>query len=219
MSEHESEMIIGLGHPRCGTGFTSGLLKAGGLDVPHEKPGKDGMVSWMAGSGRVLVPWGRSIPNPDGIKEKKVFCVVRSPLKAIPSIIPENQNIRSFAFRSQVIWDKLGIDLASDRRWRKRPVSTAIASYAFWYQVNLLMKPEFIFRIDKPDDDAALGSFVGAEISRDDEIHRNSRPKRRGPEFTTDQLDGVHPTLLEALAELARKFNYVEDAEAIEAFL
>ena len=43
----ESKLILGLGHPRTGTGYTSNLLKTWGLDVGHEKMGADGIIAWQ----------------------------------------------------------------------------------------------------------------------------------------------------------------------------
>ena len=39
--------ILGLGHPRTGTGYTSKVLSDWGLDVGHETSGKMGIVSWL----------------------------------------------------------------------------------------------------------------------------------------------------------------------------
>jgi hypothetical protein len=42
----KSNLILGIGHPRTGTGYTSKLLQSWGLDVRHEKMGDHGTVDW-----------------------------------------------------------------------------------------------------------------------------------------------------------------------------
>ena len=42
----ESKKILVVGHPRTGTGYTAKLLQSWGLDVQHEKMGKDGISDW-----------------------------------------------------------------------------------------------------------------------------------------------------------------------------
>ena len=39
--------ILAVGHPRCGTGYAASLLQQFGLDVGHERAGRDGLSSWM----------------------------------------------------------------------------------------------------------------------------------------------------------------------------
>ena len=39
--------ILGLGHTRTGTGYTSKVLSDWGLDVGHEVMRKHGIVSWL----------------------------------------------------------------------------------------------------------------------------------------------------------------------------
>lgn len=77
--------ILVVGHPRCGTRYISKLLQSYGLDVEHEKIGKDGTSSWF-----YTVD---DYPPFDTIKQKRseyiwenmIHCV-RDPFKAIPSI-------------------------------------------------------------------------------------------------------------------------------------
>lgn len=40
-------MFLVVGHPRCGTKFTSSLLKQFDLDVGHEELGKNGISAWF----------------------------------------------------------------------------------------------------------------------------------------------------------------------------
>ena len=43
----ESKKILGLAHPRTGTGYTSNLLRSFGLHAGHEIMQKDGIVAWQ----------------------------------------------------------------------------------------------------------------------------------------------------------------------------
>ena len=50
--------IIILGHPRSGTGYAAEVCKAAGLNVGHERNGRDGISSWMWVAKKSEVPWG-----------------------------------------------------------------------------------------------------------------------------------------------------------------
>jgi len=50
----KQKLILGLVHPRTGTGYTAKLLQSWGLDVKHEKMGKDGTVDWSLAAGKSL---------------------------------------------------------------------------------------------------------------------------------------------------------------------
>lgn len=68
-------LVIGTG--RCGTLYAAKYLQALGLDVPHEKMGRDGTSNWWLG-----VPW-EMYPTP---KFDRVLHIYREPLATISSL-------------------------------------------------------------------------------------------------------------------------------------
>lgn len=206
-------MLIGLGHPRCGTAFTSSLLRKAGMGVGHEWIGRDGMVSWMALSGRESVPWGHAVGPVAG---HRLFCVTRAPLSAIELIMPENNNRRSLGWRAGVIWEKLGIDLFCAAELPQTDLGFAVASYACWYRVVLDLAPEMVFRVDRPEDDAKLAAFVGRPIDRSTVQDRNSRAGIRGRWRPEDLAEFPRP-ILYLLIDVAEALGYPEDAARIAA--
>jgi hypothetical protein len=66
--------LLILGHPRTGTLYTAIVLRMLGLDIGHEREGKDGMVSGIFG------------PNIDFGSFDKIIHQIKNPERAIPSI-------------------------------------------------------------------------------------------------------------------------------------
>lgn len=133
--DKESKLILGVGHPRTGTGYTAKLLQSWGLDVGHEKMGEHGTVDWS------LSPGGKSLWQDINVKDYNwqwiIYCV-RDPRYSIPSIIfTEEENIASSKFRS-----KHGI------REDHNPIVRAIESIVKWDKMIESMKPTFTYRIE-----------------------------------------------------------------------
>ncbi|MEI8083792.1 MAG: hypothetical protein WCI74_18290, partial [Actinomycetes bacterium] len=163
-------MIVGLGHPRCGTGFAASLLAENGIAVGHEGIGPAGIISWMQVARRNAGPWGNTLT--DYPNDSTVLLVARSPLAALNSVATENQQIRSIGFRSQVIWQRRGVDLfAAPNQTAGDGVydffGWAVMSLAYWYDVCLEENPGMIFRIERPADDDLLSEFLGRRITRE----------------------------------------------------
>lgn len=208
-------MFVGIGHPRCGTGYTAALLQRCGVKVGHEKIFADGIVSWMALSGRESAPWGHAIGPIAG--DFRLFCIARSPLAALGSILPENNNRRSIGWRASVIWDKLGIDLFSHSEVPQTNVGFALASFAFWYRIALDLKPEIIFRVDRTADDSILSAFLGKPVIRSPGIEKNSRPLVRRDDWRLSELADFPRPLLYTAIDVAEELGYPEDAKVIAA--
>lgn len=207
-----ASFIVGIGHPRCGTGFTASLIQTSGLDVKHERVGKDGIVSWMLPGGQYRNPFGDAIGPLNDFRN--VFCVTRSPLQAIPSIIPENNHGASLRFRRRILRGHFGENCIKNPRANR--VRAAVETYTKWFELCLSFKPSLIFRVDVPEDDLLLSNLVGAEITRSDGVHRNSRPRIRSTNFSPTDLINIDRDLTSRLADISRKLGYIEDAEVIE---
>jgi len=219
-------LFIGLGHPRCGTGFTASLLQANGVDVRHEEVGPEGIVSWMQVAKRGPAPWGNTLSAyPAGAR---VFLVARSPLAALDAVATENQQIRSIGLRSQLLWERRRVDLFA---WNNQTAGDgiydyfgwAVASLAWWYDICFDDRPEMVFRIEHPEDDALLGRLVGRPISREGKhVWQNTygpHKKSGRLEFPLDELRRVPRNHLAKLVEVAERLGYPADAATLRGYL
>lgn len=223
---YPAAVFVGLGHPRCGTGFVASLLTAHGLDVRHEEVGTDGIISWMQVAKRVAGPWGNTLPHYD--ESTRLFLVARSPLAALNSVATENQQTRSIGFRSQLIWDRREIDLFV---WTNQTAGEGIYDYfgwavmslAYWYDICLEENPEIVYRIEEPADDALLGEFVGRPITREGKhVWQNkygSHKKSGRLEYSVEELRRVPKVHLAKLVEVTRRLGYPEDAQTLASYL
>ncbi len=224
-------MIVGLGHPRCGTAFAASLLQQNGLDVRHEDLGADGIVSWMQVAKRRAGPWGNTLAEypPD----TKLFLVARSPLAALNSVATENQQTRSIGFRSQLIWDRRGVDLFV---WDNQTAGEgiydhfgwAVMSMAYWFdicleEIDAQQNPGVVFRIEHSEDDDRLGDFLGRRIVRDGkQIWQNrygSHKKSSRLQYPMDELRRVPKVHLAKLVAVTARLGYPADAETLRRYL
>jgi len=130
----KKKLILGLGHPRTGTGYTAKLLQSWGLDVGHEVMGEDGTVDWSLAAGKSL--W-QDVDIKDFDWKHIVYCV-RDPKEAIPSIVyTENIGEASEKFRKE-----MGVIVSAN------PIVTAINSITKWDRLISLLEPEIIYRIE-----------------------------------------------------------------------
>lgn len=77
----DTKLLLVTGCGRSGTTFTSQFLTKCGLDIPHEKPGKDGCVSWPM-TANFYSPWG---PYAENEQFDHIFQQVRNPLDVMSS--------------------------------------------------------------------------------------------------------------------------------------
>jgi hypothetical protein len=143
-----TKLILGVGHPRTGTGYTAKLLQSWGLDVGHETLGNDGTVDWS------LVPGGKSLWQDVDFKDYDwnyiIYCV-RDPRMSIPSIV-YTEDIKSmskeFRLKSGVVNDF-------------NPIVVAIESILKWDKFADQLKPNFTYRIE--DQGEHLFKFLETE--------------------------------------------------------
>ena len=219
-------MIVGLGHPRCGTGFTASLLQQHGRDVGHEELGADGIVSWMQVAKRSSPPWGATLT--DYPSDTSVFLVARSPLAALNSVATENQQIRSIGFRAEVIWERCGVDLfAAANQTGEAAIydflGWAVMSMAYWFRLCLEEKPALVFRVEQPRDDGPLGDLVGTEI-----IRKGKKPWRNAYgahkvserlDYSMDELGRIGKRHLAELAEVTDLLGYPDEARTLAGYV
>lgn len=156
--------ILGIGHPRTGTSFTSKLFRLWGLDVGHERLFSDGMVAWqmISESGlnsgpypyiRPLEEYHEGVLHKSTIKKrpeyKYLIYNVRNPYYSIPSIVyTENISKSSLNFRKTVL--KFPIC--------DNPIETAILSLLAYEKKAIELQPDFVFKIE--NDHVKLYEFL-----------------------------------------------------------
>lgn len=166
----KQKLILGLGHPRTGTGYTAKLLQSWSLDVGHEKMGKDGTVDWSLAAGKSL--W-QGVNFKDFNWEHIVYCV-RDPKEAIPSIVyTEDVGEASEKFRKE-----MGV------RGGSNPIVSAINSLYKWDQLITELEPNLIFRIE--DEGEELFKYletVGIKVKWDETILGKKQNVREHPSW------------------------------------
>ncbi|MEO0405915.1 MAG: glycosyltransferase family 25 protein [Cyanobacteria bacterium P01_A01_bin.135] len=148
--------LLVIGHPRCGSGYMSALLKAFGLDVGHEKMGQAGISSWMFAVEDDQLPYGQG--KHSASTKHKYFRYrihhVRDPRVAIPSIMRDSQHAPpSYGFRQKHIQLNFDVDLdacASD-------LEKAVLSYVYW---NRLASRDAELTVRIEDGEAGLLAFL-----------------------------------------------------------
>jgi len=138
--------ILGIGHPRTGTGYTAKLLQTWGLEVGHEKILNDGIVAWQLLKSKGPYPYLKNI------FERPTFsCLIynlRDPSESLPSIVfTENKHKSSYEFRSQ-IYPLNG----------KNSIEDAIESVVKFDELARKLAPSFTYRIE--DEDFLLFNYL-----------------------------------------------------------
>ena len=138
--------ILGLGHPRTGTGYTAKILGLWGLDVGHEVFGADGIVNWsfVHHSGRYPFSYRwtqtqRARPECDHL-----IYNVRDPNTSIPSIASTENDPKTEAFNFRKSRMKIDLD-------NQNPIENAIESI---HQFDLKIRelnPSITYRIEDQD--------------------------------------------------------------------
>lgn len=191
--------ILGLGHPRTGTGFTAQLLKNCNLDVGHEVMGRDGIVSWQFAtkSDEPLFMMSPNLRCNNFIFETIIYNT-RNPKYSIPSIIyTENKSIN---FRQKFI----------DLNLSDNQLSLAIQSILGWdalilknYQIH------FTYRIE--DQFLNLISFLSTKYNilepNKIPINYNSRSHKYWDDLI-DLIPQVNSSLLKQMNIYCLKYGY-----------
>jgi hypothetical protein len=188
--------ILGLGHPRTGTGYTAKLLNAWGLKVGHEKLEADGIVAWQLAVKEG--PW----PYMDHVKESIdsdiIIYNVRDPKDSIPSLVfTEDGKKSSIDFRV-----KNGVYKSTNR------VETAINSIVTWDR-RISRRKSIAFRIE--DQQKELFDFLvgkGFDLTWVDFTKKvNNRPHKSLDDLK-EELDKVRPSIRMRINDYCKKYGY-----------
>jgi len=133
----QNKLILGVGHPRTGTGYTAKLLQSWGVEVGHEFFGKDGIVAWQLAVKKG--PWLFIKDNINANYKHKIYCV-RNPRESLPSIVyTENIINESFTYRAS----NCNIALIDN------PLENAIKLLLAWdNKIINQIRPDIIYRIE-----------------------------------------------------------------------
>ena len=138
----ESKLILGVGHPRTGTGYTAKLLQSWGLDVGHEVMGEHGTVDWSLAPGEESL-W-QGVNFKDFEWEHIIYCV-RDPRDSIASIVYTEDIVDvSVNFRKR---HGVGKSKFSN------PIEHAIDSIYKWDSFISKLEPNVSFRIEEDSRD------------------------------------------------------------------
>lgn len=132
-------LVTGCG--RSGTKYISFVCRRLGLDIPHEKLGRDGIASWTMATPAAVRPYG---PPTDVVRFRHVFHQVRHPLHVIASV--ESFEPASWAF--------IGMHIECGR---DEPVVLRGARY--WLHWNELAERMAEWRYRVEDIDTVLDEF------------------------------------------------------------
>ena len=150
--------ILGVGHPRTGTAYTSKLLQYFGLNVGHETLMEDGIVAWQ-----MLLPFenfqenGLPWMNPKDIDWSKlrfdtVVYNVRNPKDSIGSIIATENS--SYPFRCQIIDFKQAKNIVE---------KTIISIIGFDEIIKQKYRDHFVYRVEDQKD--LLGEYISSKYN------------------------------------------------------
>jgi len=199
MAEKKQKIkILGLGHPRTGTGFTSSILNSWGLEVGHEKLERDGVVAWQLAVENGPWPYIADFPN---VESEILIYNVRDPRTSIPSIaFTENTNSMSLNYRL-----KNGV-LESPNR-----VEQAIHSILQWDRLITLRNPDFTFRIEDQSQD--LFAFLQGKGFEIQWVESNQKVNARDHGRTIDkdlqtEFEKVRPSLRARINDYCVRYGY-----------
>lgn len=131
-----SKLILGLGHPRTGTGYTSNILRAWGVDVGHETLKTMGTIDWSLASGNKSLWQDLSIQDYEW--SHLIYCL-RNPKESIPSIVYTEESTKEF---------RRSVGVEAD----KNPVIEAINSICKWDELITNLNPSISYRIEDQGD-------------------------------------------------------------------
>ena len=215
-----------VGHPRCGSGFSSYYFNLLGIKACHEQTkdlnftGYKALSSWAMTIvhtpddnisprfGQFGADWRRNITY--GTK----IVYLRNPFESFKSIIDENTNEIannfSIKIRNAYIKKKLNKNILV----YNTHIEKAIASYLFWYEL-LLNDTEnlFFFRIEhdleklqeylKKEHKCQLNDVSGADVNN----QVNSKPNVR-TNLTKEHYSNVNKDLMKSLNDFCVKYGY-----------
>ena len=206
MIENNHFKILGVGHPRTGTGYTSALLKSWGINAGHEVWEEDGIVAWqcLIPQAEARIKLGGRLPYmQDNIKLDElsfdhIIHSIRDPKTAIPSIVKTEMG--SLEWRS--LWVPFSV--------HNSHVENAILSIVFTdYRIEGFFPERFTYKIESEKEN--LQNYLNANgfiIEVVDEEPGKDHNKKR--DYKKDDIDwvAVRPRFRQLINAYCDKYNY-----------
>lgn len=192
-------MLLVTGCGRSGTHYTSELLKRLGLDVPHERVGRNGAASWKhIVSGTFVYVGKRREVEIDSRGFTRVLHQVRHPLKVISSM--QTFSASTWQFMAKFI----ELDLAAP------PVRRAMQAWVGW---NRLIEPRARWRFQIEQLAAQFDRFcteAGVPVQPLPEVPPAAKDSRtdRFAAVGWEDLAALDAGWAEAVRELALEYGY-----------
>lgn len=139
--------LLVVGHPRCGTGYAAALCAQLGLEVGHEKLGRDGISSWMFAVDADENPYAADAVarTRRAFAWKHLVMPVRDLRDAVPSVMRDSEHAPpSYAFRREHLLRETGLDLDT----LATPFERAVRSVTGWIRLVHAQQPALWFRIE-----------------------------------------------------------------------
>jgi hypothetical protein len=192
-------MLLITGCGRSGTHFTSRLLREMGLDVPHERVGKDGVASWKhIVSGTFVYLRKNREAEIDSTGFDRILHQVRHPLKVISSM-------QTF---SDSTWHHMAKFIDLDLK--AKPVKRAMQAWVHWNRL-VESKAHWRFQIEQLQDRfEEFCQQAGLPVQLMPHVPHEARDSRKARFRPVDwqELKKCDPDLAEEVRQLAVAYGY-----------
>jgi hypothetical protein len=196
--------VLGVGHPRTGTGYTTKLLKSWGLNVGHEVLEDDGIVAWQLVISQG--PWPYMEKYGDNLNadfKVKIYCV-RDPRQSLPSIVyTENTNKISFDYRAS----KTGRALIGNQ------LENAIKLLLAWDQKIMdEINPNIVYRIEH-DSKMLYDRLVESGLQLTEHVELNERVNSRNHksfEEMIEEFPNIAKSTIDGINDYCQRYGYAK---------
>ncbi len=217
-------LVTGCG--RSGTKFTALLLRRLGLDVRHEKLGRDGIAAWPLAVRTSTTPWC-PVVAPERFGE--IFHQVRDPLEVICSVASFKPDSWAYVYAHTSASGAEPLVLRGARYWLEwNEHAERIATWRYRIEDIVAVFDELCERLDVTADRSTLERLpadtntrrYGRAFHYYDEIsarlrlrrietvaHAVARP-REGPEVSWSTLERLDPSLAARVRAKAEAYGY-----------
>lgn len=197
--------LMNIGHPRTGTGYMTTVYKALGLDIGHEKVGKDGISDWALSFDNFPSWDTRNLPIKEArtfekFNPKYIIYNVRDPWTSISAIRHE---IYSEYLRVKVIPNFM------DYEGYERAI---ISLLGFDEQIRKNRKVDAVVRIEHPEDFLEIDFLSKLPLEQYPTKIYNAR---KHTQMTHEDWMKISPDLIERLDQYCTRYNYPKISDRI----
>ena len=196
----QDRLLLITGCSRSGTSYISDFLRLNGVQVDHEQDAPEGTVSWTMAIDAPWTPWG---PGSRGYRFRHVFHQVRHPLKAIGSIVNEEQRA----------WDFIQSYIPQVRE--QDPILVRAVNYWIYWNLAAERKAELTYRIEDvekvlPKMERILRRKLDPKLL--EVVPKNTNTRHANKNYTWEDLSrGVSKDLFKKLVMLTKHYGYTKE--------